>query len=285
MAMDKKIVGEVFEAERSLYGLRDVEVAFCHFGGPLDGESPLKEGRNLYVHDSDFGIRYPLWHLESGKLENVHLGEGARAGLWYARDVDVLSSKIEAVKFARECDELDIVDSFVRGDEFGWKCHGLRLSSTKVEGIYSLLDSDRIEGRDFHQDGRYSMQYVRSSTFTGCSFKGRDAFWHAKDVVIADSRLEGEYLAWYSENLTLIRCTIDSHQPLCYCRNLTLVDCRFSGESDLAFENSDVHGNVLGGLGSVKNLRSGELLIEKETPIVDEDDVYEVNGKISFLGD
>ena len=86
------------------------------------------------------------------------------------------------------------------------------------------------------------------------------------------------------ENLTLIRCRINSHQPLCYCKNLKLVDCTFGEESDLAFENSEVNGNVIGPVPSITNMASGKVHVGKGTKIIDEPDVYEHHGLIVVEG-
>ena len=51
-----------FDEERALYGSRGAEVVNCRFDGPADGESALKESRDITVKDSFFNLRYPFWH-------------------------------------------------------------------------------------------------------------------------------------------------------------------------------------------------------------------------------
>lgn len=282
--MENIIEGKTFEKERSLYGLKDAEVRNCRFGGPEDGESPLKEGRNLLLEDSEIALRYPLWHLKEGTVKNCTLTDLARAALWYAEKVSFFDAKILSVKFLRECRDIALQNVEIEGDEFGWKSSSIKVHNATVKSMYSFLDASKIEAKNMKLDGKYSLQYVSDSRFENCSFVGRDAFWHAKDVTIVDSTLEGEYLAWYSENLTLIRCRINSHQPLCYCKNLKLVDCTFGEESDLAFENSEVNGNVIGPVPSITNMASGEVHVGKGTKIIDEPDVYEHHGLIVVEG-
>lgn len=48
------------DEERALYGVTDAVIANCAFEGPADGESALKETRNVRVADSRFCLRYPL---------------------------------------------------------------------------------------------------------------------------------------------------------------------------------------------------------------------------------
>lgn len=58
---------QVFDKERALYGEKDVQVFSCRFDGPADGESALKEGRDIRVDDCYFNLRYPFWHLKDPK--------------------------------------------------------------------------------------------------------------------------------------------------------------------------------------------------------------------------
>ena len=68
------IENKTFDEERALYNLKDTEVRNCTFAGPQDGESVLKETRNIRVIDSKFSLRYPLWHAKTYELsENILL--------------------------------------------------------------------------------------------------------------------------------------------------------------------------------------------------------------------
>ena len=60
--MEYVVKGKIFDEERALYNIKDTEVADCTFAGPADGESVLKETRNIAVKNCDFSLRYPLWH-------------------------------------------------------------------------------------------------------------------------------------------------------------------------------------------------------------------------------
>ena len=46
------------DAERALYGLNGAEVVRCVFEGPADGESALKECKNVHLTDCDLRLRY-----------------------------------------------------------------------------------------------------------------------------------------------------------------------------------------------------------------------------------
>ena len=57
--METIIENLTLDQERALYNLHDAEVRNCVFAGPADGESALKEARNIKVSDCDFQLRYP----------------------------------------------------------------------------------------------------------------------------------------------------------------------------------------------------------------------------------
>lgn len=54
------IVNRTFDEERALYGTENLSVVNCSFDGPADGESALKECRNIEVQNSYFNLRYPF---------------------------------------------------------------------------------------------------------------------------------------------------------------------------------------------------------------------------------
>ena len=73
------IADKILDAERALYGLHDAEVRNCRFEGPADGESALKECRNLRVDHCDFRLRYPFWHVETGEIRDCQMYDTCRA--------------------------------------------------------------------------------------------------------------------------------------------------------------------------------------------------------------
>lgn len=107
----------------------------------------------------------------------------------------------------------------------------------------------------------------------------KDAFWHSKNVTVKDSVVKGEYLAWFSDGLTLINCKIIGTQPLCYCRNLKLINCEMEG-TDLAFEYSDVEADIKGHVDSIKNPKSGTIIVDSVGEIIREQSIMEATGEI-----
>lgn len=281
--MKEKIVGKTFDEERALYHLQDAEVVSCTFAGPADGESVLKESRNIAVRDCSFGLRYPLWHVHGFTLEKSTLDDKTRAPIWYASDGSLEGCTIEGVKCLRECDRMRMSHSTVHSPEFGWKCRGLEIADSFIESEYLLFESRDVEISRLEMKGKYSFQYMDSLHIRNSVLDTKDAFWHSKNVVVEDSLVKGEYLGWFSDGLTLIRCKIIGTQPLCYCKNLKLIDCTMEG-TDLAFEYSDVEADVRGHIDSVKNPRSGVITADSVGEIIREDAVMECTGRVVLRG-
>ncbi|MCR4716979.1 MAG: DUF3737 family protein [Lachnospiraceae bacterium] len=247
---------ETFDEERALYGSDGAEIVSCRFDGPQDGESALKESRNIMVKDSYFNLRYPFWHNDNLSITTSELTSNCRAAIWYSTNVNITDSKISGIKALRECENVKISGSNIVSPEFGWYSKAVQMSNSGAESEYFMLRSDELTVSDFRLLGKYSFQYITDSTFVNCKLDTKDAFWHAKNVLVKDSIIKGEYLAWYSENLTLDNCTIIGTQPLCYCKNLKLINCKMK-KTDLAFEKSDVDAEVTTIIDSIKNPASG----------------------------
>ena len=247
-----------FDEERALYGIHNAEILNCAFTGPADGESALKESGNIRVRDSQFLLRYPLWHVDGAELSGCLMTDTCRAALWYDKDLRIEKCSLGGIKALRECDNSVLVDCTIESPEFGWYCRGVTLSGCSIQSEYLFLHSRDLDIGTLKLTGKYSFQYVENMTIRNSELNTKDAFWHSKNVTVIDSVIRGEYLAWYSENLKLIRCTIIGTQPLCYAKNLILEDCEMI-DCDLAFEKSDVQASVRGAILSVKNPQSGSI--------------------------
>ena len=277
--METIISNAQFDEERALYNLKDTRVENCRFEGPADGESALKEARNIQVANTAFSLRYPLWHVEGFKLENCSMDEKARAAIWYAKDGMITDSVLGGIKALRECDNMTLKNTQVISQEFGWKCRKVALEDTEVTAEYLFLDSRDVTLDRVKMKGKYSFQYMENLTIRDSYLDTKDAFWHSKNVTVINSTVKGEYLAWFSEGLTLINCHIIGTQPLCYCKDLKLVDCTMEG-TDLAFEYSDVEATINGHVDSVKNPRSGHITLDSVGEIIMGDAVMECTGQV-----
>lgn len=251
-----KFENKQYDEERALYGIRDSLVSGCVFDGEADGESALKECRNIEVEKCYFNLRYPFWHVDDATIRDVQMTDKCRAALWYDSDVKISDSKLHGIKALRECEGVSLENCDINSEEFGWRCRGLYIKGCTLNSMYPFFECKDMNVENLSMTGKYSFQYIENSTFRNCEFKTKDAFWHAKNVTVYDSVVAGEYLAWYSENLRLVRCKISGTQPLCYCKGLVLEDCEMEG-TDLSFENSEVKATVKGNIISVKNPISG----------------------------
>ena len=244
------------DMERALYGAHDCLVRNCVFDGPADGESALKECREIIVKDCDFKLRYPFWHVTGANVSNITMSEGCRAAFWYDSKVQVYDSRLGGIKAFREMDDCLLRGCDIDSKEFGWFCRGLRVENCSLVSEYPFFQCRNMEIDGLKMQGKYSFQYCEDVVIRNSVLDTKDAFWHAKNVTVYDSVVKGEYLAWYSENVRLVRCRIIGTQPRCYCKGLVLEDCTMEG-CDLSFENSQVEATVKGGIDSVKNPHMG----------------------------
>ncbi len=246
------------DEERALYGLHGAEVVRCKFEGPADGESALKECRDVHLTDCDLRLRYPLWHVSGGSMTDCRMTDTCRAALWYDDNMTLKNCDFGGIKALRECRDMVIDGGIGLSTEFGWMCKDLTIRDFALTSEYPFLHTTDCEFDGFRLKGKYSFQYVKNVVMRNCILDTKDAFWHAENVTVYDSVVKGEYLAWYASNIRFVRCKISGTQPLCYCKGLILEDCTMEG-CDLSFENSEVVATVNGHIDSVKNPVKGSI--------------------------
>ena len=277
--MRTAITDRCFDEERALYHLQHADLCGVRFAGPADGESALKEARDVTLKSCAFSLRYPLWHTVDFTMADCTMAETARAAIWYAENGMLERCALHGVKAMRECKNLRLLDCDVVSPEFGWKSQTLILERTKITAEYPFFDSSDLRLQNVELHGKYSFQYVSDVEIKNSSLDTKDAFWHSKNVTVTDSLVKGEYLGWYSDNLTLVRCKIIGTQPLCYCTNLTLIDCEME-DADLAFEYADVTADIHGAIDSVKNPKSGRIVADSIGEIIKEAPVTPCSAEI-----
>ena len=263
---EKTIENQTFDEERALYGTRDVTVRNCRFDGPADGESAFKECTDVAVDGAFMNLRYPFWHDRELHLRNVEMTELCRAALWYSEGVTIEDSRLHGIKALRECSDVRMRGCDIASPEFGWSTRGIEMDDCTAVSEYFMMRSSRLIFRDVRFTGKYSFQYIEDAVFERCDFDTKDAFWHARHVIVRDSVVRGEYLGWYSQDVTFENCTIVGTQPLCYCEGLRLVNCRMV-DCDLAFERSHVRAELAEPIASIKNPLEGSRI---SVPAVDE---------------
>lgn len=277
----KMIYRQTFQYERSLYHLLDTFVNECRFEGLLDGESVLKECRNIEVEKCYFDLRYPLWHANKYRISNSTFTSKSRAPIWYCEDGVITDSHIYGVKAVRECNHIQIFNSEIISTEFGWKSKDIKINDSSVISEYLFLDSKDIEINHINFKGKYSFQYVDNVVIRDSNLDTKDAFWHSHHVTVINSVIKGEYLGWFSDGLTLINCKIIGTQPLCYCKNLKLINCEMIN-CDLSFEYSEVEASIIGHVDSIKNPKSGHITLDSVGSIIRSDSIMESDTVISI---
>ena len=263
-----KYINEKYDEERALYGVEDSEIVNCTFAGEADGESALKECRNIKVESCLFELRYPFWHVSGADILDVTMTETCRAALWYDDHINIEKSTLHGIKALRECKNVTLSRCDIDSEEFGWRCENVEISGVTLKSKYPFFECRKMKINDLTMSGKYSFQYVENVEIRNSHFKTKDAFWHAKNVTVFDSVIEGEYLGWYSENVTFENCVIYGTQPLCYCKGLRLISCEMH-ECDLAFERSEVEATITSPVISIKNPTSGKISIPAVGEIID----------------
>lgn len=275
----KRFENLILDEERALYGSVGALVSNCRFDGPADGESALKECRNVRTEDCYFNLRYPFWHDENVDIVNCEMTELCRAALWYSSDVRITDSKLNGIKALRECHHIRMENCDVHSPEFGWNSTDVEMKHVTTTGEYFMFQGKNLRFDDVTLKGKYSFQYITDSVFENCHFDTKDAFWHAKNVVVRNSTIKGEYLAWYCENVTFENCVISGTQPLCYCKGLKLINCEML-DSDLAFEKSEVEASIVKPMISIKNPLKGWITVPAVDEVIRDDPQAKADVKI-----
>ena len=251
----KEFKNGTYTGERALFALQDATIEGCVFE---DGESPLKEGRNLNVTKTTFRWKYPLWYCQDVEVKNCVIEETARSGVWYTFNIKMTDCLIASPKTFRRSGGITLIDCEIpNAQETLWNCKDIKLKNVKIKGDYLGFNSSDIEIDNMYLDGNYAFDGGRNIVIRNAKLDSKDSFWNCENVEVHDSIIVGEYLGWNSKNITFINCTIDSHQGMCYMKNIKMVNCKLLN-TDLCFEfceNIDV--DICSNIDSVKNPISG----------------------------
>lgn len=260
-----------FDAERALYGSHGLCIRDCAFDGPADGESALKESSDILAQRVFCNLRYPFWHNHRLTIRDSEMTECCRAALWYSDHIEITGTKLHGIKALRECSDVVIDSCDIVSPEFGWSVRNIEMRHCTAQSEYFMMRAENLRFTDVRFTGKYSFQYISTAVLDNCCLNTKDAFWHARNVTVRDSVLQGEYLAWYSDGLTLINCKIIGTQPFCYCRNLKLVNCELL-QADLCFEKSEVEATITTPVISIKNPLAGCIRVPAVGEIIRDDE-------------
>lgn len=265
----QKIHRQFLTGERALFHSENLEITDSTFA---DGESPLKESRNIRLLHSMFKWKYPLWYCHTIDVQSCTLFDTARAGIWYSDDVSIKDTVIEAPKNLRRCRRLTLENvDFPNAAETLWSCDGVTMKHITAKGDYFAMNSKNMTVENLRLSGNYSFDGAEQVEIRNSVLLTKDAFWNSNHVTVYDSFVSGEYLGWNSKNLTLINCTIESLQGMCYIENLVMKNCKLLNTT-LAFEYSDVEAEIDGGIDSVLNPKSGSIRADEIRELILEPD-------------
>ena len=264
-----EIKNKIFEGERSLFSSCGLKIYDCIF---QNGESPLKESKDIYLKGSNFKWKYPLWYSNDVLVEESKLDVTARSGIWYTHNITINNTLIEAPKTFRRSSFITLNNvNMPNALETMWNCKNIVLNDVSVAGDYFAFGSENIDANNLVIDGNYSFDGGKNITIRNSKLISKDAFWNCENVTVYDSVIVGEYLGWNSKNVTFINCEIESLQGLCYMDNLKMVNCKLINTT-LAFEYSTVDSTNNGSVDSIKIPSCGiikvdsvkELILEEE---------------------
>lgn len=252
----KTVKNIAYKEERALFLSDGLNVCDCEFS---DGESPLKESKNIQLDSCIFRWKYPLWYAKHIFLENSILEIGARAGIWYTEDIKVVNCNIIAPKAFRRTNNIVLENiTMPNAEETLWNCSNVNIKNLTANGAYFAMNTSNIRCENVKILGGYCFDGVENGEFINVDLDTKDAFWNSKNVTVRNSNIKSEYIGWNSENLTFINCTIESLQGFCYIKNLRLENCKLINTT-LAFEYSTVNAKIEGGVDSVLNPSGGRI--------------------------
>lgn len=260
---------QLFTGERAQFFANAAAYRNCTFA---DGESPLKEGRDLALTGCLFRWKYPLWYCENVRAEDCTWFENARAGVWYTKNITVENSLIDAPKNFRRCAGVELRNvSFSNAAETLWSCADVALENVTARGDYFAMNSRDLRISGLTLFGNYGFDGAKNVEIRHSKLLTKDAFWNSENVTVYDSFLSGEYLAWNAKNVTFVNCTIESLQGLCYVDTLRMENCRLLNTT-LAFEYSSVEADIRGKIDSVMNPACGRITADHiDTLILEKD--------------
>ncbi|MCM1568399.1 MAG: DUF3737 family protein [Roseburia sp.] len=287
----KEIRQEILTGERALFQGRDLKIYDTIFE---NGESPLKESRNIELYHSMFKWKYPLWYSEKIQVSDCTLFEMARAGIWYTKAISVSDTVIEAPKNFRRCRDVNLRKvTFPNASETLWHCDNVTMEEVFVsQGDYFAMNSRNMKINHFQLLGNYTFDGCKNIEIRNAKMLSKDAFWNSENITVYDSFITGEYLGWNAKNLTLINCTVESLQGMCYIDNLVMKNCKLINTT-LAFEYSTVDAQIDSKIDSVLNPTSGtitakyidRLILEKDKVDTDKTRIICTESRAEETGD
>ena len=256
------IKNQQFGGERPLFASQDLRLEGITI---TDGESGIKQCKNIEADNCKFYGKYPWWHVDGSIITNCYFAPGSRSAIWYSSDMKMKDCVIDGPKFFREMKNLELENVIINdADETFWRVDGIRIKNVKLhDGTYPFMFSQNIFIDGLESDSKYVFQYCKNVEIHNSKIITKDSFWECENITIYDSVLDGEYLAWHSKNVRLVNCHLAGEQLLCYANNLVLENCTFDEACDRVFEYSTVQADIKGKITNIKNPTSGLIVVDE----------------------
>ena len=272
----QSITNEHFTGERALFKAHDLRLSGCTFD---NGESPLKETRNIEAANVVFGWYYPLWYARDVQVRDSVFLADVRAGLWYSNDVVIEDTNYAGVKGIRKCRNVRLSRvQLPNAEETLWWCDGVELEDVSVTGDYFCQGTNNIHATGLKLNGKYSFDGCKNVVIENSQLITKDAFWNCENVVVRNSLIVSQYLSWNARNVRFENCVIQSEQGMCYMDGVTLRDCQLM-DTNLAFEYcTNVDAEVTTPIASVKNPLSGRIVAPRIDEVIFDDPVVDATA-------
>lgn len=66
------------------------------------------------------------------------------------------------------------------------------MENCDAESEYFMMRSFGLRFTNVRMKGKYSFQYIEDSVFEDCTFDTKDAFWHAKNVIVRNCTVKAD---------------------------------------------------------------------------------------------
>lgn len=127
----KEVANGEFGGERALFAVENVRLTDCIFHA---GESALKRTANIEAIRCRFEGKYPFWHTDGFTVKECEFTPGARAALWYSRNLKMSDTRVDAPKMFREMDGVELTGVTIPdAQETLWSCRDVKLRDVEVK--------------------------------------------------------------------------------------------------------------------------------------------------------
>lgn len=164
-----------YAGERPLFGSKGLKIENVTIH---TGESALKECADIEAVNCRFEGKYPMWHIQGLRVDKCVFTEGARAALWYCKDVNISRSSIESPKALRELDGVTLRDCCIpEAVETFWQCRNIQLENVEVHHAdYIFFHCRGLRINNYRQQGNYTFQYCSDIEISNANIDTKDAF-------------------------------------------------------------------------------------------------------------